>query len=401
MIESQVTAFVVVLMVAAAIAVVVRRVPVPYVTALAVVGLVAGIVGLRQPFRFTSDLILFILVPGLVFEAAFNLDWRLLWKNLTATVALATVGVLVTTVIVGLLGHYALGLALPAAMLFGAVVSPTDPVAVVAVFRRLGVPHRLANLVESESLLNDGTGAAVFVIALAALETGQLDLAPAVLEFVRLAAGGCALGAAIGFALSFVTLRLDDPAVEITLTAIAAYGGYLAAEALQVSGILTVVFAGLVMGNFGRPRAMSARTQVAVDAFWDYIAFFLNSIVFLMIGLNEPWREIAAHWPLVLAAAGIVLVSRVVTVYPLLALLRPVTRKIPVRWQHMLVWSGMRGAIALALLLSLQASHPAEFEAIRGFAFGVVFLQIVIQGMTIGPLSRLLIPPPAKASAAG
>ena len=398
MIETQVTVFVIVLMVAAAIAVVVRRIPVPYVTALAVVGLVAGVTSLQQPFRFTSSLILFVLVPGLLFEAAFNLSWRHLRRNLAATAALATVGVVVTTVVVGLMGHFALGLAFPVAMVFGAVVSPTDPVAVVAVFRRLGLPQRLANLVESESLLNDGTGAAVFVIALAALATGHLSPGPAVLEFVRLSVGGCVLGAAIGFALSLLALRIDDPAVEITLTAIAAYGGYMAAEYLHVSGILCVVFAGLVMGNFGRPRGMSPTTQVAVEAFWDYVAFFLNTIVFLLIGLNVPWRDISAHWPLVLAAAGIVLVSRVLTVYPLLALLRPVTHAIPLRWQHLLVWSGMRGAIALALLLSLKGSHAAEFDAIRGLVFGVVLIQIVVQGVTIGPLSRVLIPQPDGAA---
>lgn len=394
MIETQVTAFVVVLMVAAVIGVIVRRVPVPYVTALAVVGLAAGLTGIKQPFHFTPNLILFVLVPGLLFEAAFNLRWRHLWGNLTATVTLATVGVLVTTAVAGLLGHFALGLAVPVAMLFGAVVSPTDPVAVVAVFRRLGVPQRLASLVESESLFNDGTGAVVFVIALAAIETGQLAAGPAVLEFVQLVAGGCLLGCAIGFLLSLVSLRIDDTPVEITLTAIAAYGGYLAASFLHVSGILTVVFAGLVMGNFGRPRAMSARTQVAVDAFWDYVAFFLNSIVFLMIGLDVPWSNILSHWPLVLAGAGIVLVSRVVTVYPLLALLRPFTRTVPLRWQHILVWSGMRGAIALALLLSLQSSHPREFDAIRGLVYGVVLIQIIIQGVTIGPLARALAPHP-------
>jgi monovalent cation:H+ antiporter, CPA1 family len=391
-IEVQVTAFVVVLMVAAAIAVIVRRVPVPYVTALAVAGFAAGATGLQQPFHFTPNLILFVLIPGLLFEASFNLNWRHLWTNLIAVASLATVGVLVTTVVVGLMGHFALGLAVPLAMLFGAVVSPTDPVAVVAVFRRLGLPQRLTTLVESESLLNDGTGAVVFVIALAALETGQLEVGPAALEFVQLVAGGCVLGAAIGFLLSLITIRIDDTPVEITITAIAAYGGYLAAEFLHVSGILTVVFAGLVMGNFGRPRAMSPRTQVAVDAFWDYVAFFLNSIVFLMIGLNVPWNNIVAHWPVVLAAAAIVIVSRVVTIYPLLALLRPITPRIPLRWQHMLVWSGMRGAIALALLLSLEASHPAEFDAIRGLVYGVVLIQIVVQGVTIGPVARALLP---------
>jgi monovalent cation:H+ antiporter, CPA1 family len=394
-IESQVTAFVLLLMVAASIGVLVQRVPIPYVSALAVVGLIAGRTGIAQPFHLTPTLILFVLVPGLLFEAAFNVKWRHLRDNVAAVTALATVGVLLTTVLVGLLGHLALGLSLPVAMLFGAVVSPTDPVAVVAVFRKLGIPSRLANLVESESLFNDGTGAAVFAIAVAATTTGQLNPGSAALDFIHITGGGCLVGLAIGFLISLLTLRIDDAQIEITLTALAAYGGYLLAESfLHVSGILAVVCAGLVMGNFGRPLAMSARTQAAVNTFWDYVAFFLNSVIFVLIGLDVPWRDLVSHWPLVLAGAGIVLLSRAVTVYPLLALLRPLGRVVNLPWQHLIVWSGLRGAIALALLLSLQTERPAEFSAIRGLVYGVVLLTIVVQGATIGPLTRILLPHP-------
>jgi CPA1 family monovalent cation:H+ antiporter len=393
-IESQVAAFVALLMVAAAIGVLVQRVPVPYVSALAVVGLGAGLTGIVQPFHLTPKLILFVLVPGLLFEAAFNVKWRHLRDNLAAVIALATLGVLVTTAVAGLLGRVTLGLSLPAAILFGAVVSPTDPVAVIGVFRRLGVPSRLANLIEGESLLNDGTGIAIFAISLAAIKSGQFDLGPAALDFVRLAGGGCLLGVGIGFLASLVTLRIDDAQIEITLTAIAAYGGYLLAESVQVSGILAVVCAGLVMGNYGRPRGMSARTQAAVLTFWDYVAFLLNSAVFVLIGVDVPWRDLVAHWPLALAGAGIVLLARAVTVYPLLALLRPLGRAVNLRWQHLIVWSGLRGAIALALLLSLQSEQPAEFAAIRGPIYGVVLLTILVQGVTIGPLTRLLLPHP-------
>lgn len=188
---------------------------------------------------------------------------------------------------VAALGHLALGLPIAFAILFGAMVAPTDPVAVIAVFRRLGVPSRLANLIEAESLLNDGTGVALFTIALAATTT-TVTLWAGALQFVILAVGGVALGVAIGFVFSRLTARVDDPQVEITFTAIAAYGGYLLGEYVHVSGLLTVVGAGLVLGNYGRPRGMSMKTQTAVSLFWDYVAFVLNSVIFLLIGISVP-----------------------------------------------------------------------------------------------------------------
>jgi CPA1 family monovalent cation:H+ antiporter len=397
MIENQIAAFVVLLMVAAGIATLVRRAPFPYITALALVGLGAGLAIGPQPYHLTSKLILLVLLPGLLFEAAFNIKWRRLQDNLIAIATLATLGVLVTTAVVGALGYVALGLALPVAFLFGAVVSPTDPVVVIPVFRRLGIPSRLANLVEGESLLNDGTGTAIFALALAAVTTGQIQVGDATLGFFLLVVGGCLLGAAVGALLSLATLHIDDAQVEITLTVIAAYGGYLLAGYLHVSGILCVVFAGLVMGNFGRSRGMSERTQAAVTVFWDYVAFFLNSVVFLLIGLSVPWSLLLAHWPLSLAAAAIVLLSRAATVYPVFALLHRLGRPINWRWQHLMVWSGLRGAIALALLLSLQDSRPREFETIAGLVYGVVLVTIVVQGMTITPLARRLFPHPARA----
>lgn len=392
MIETRIAALVIILIAAAAIAVVARRAAVPYETALAIAGLAAGLIIGQRPVDLTSSVILFVLLPGLLFESSFNVRWRHLRDNLAAVICLSTVGVLLTTVVVGALGSLALRLALPVAVLFGALVSPTDPVAVTAVFRRLGVPSRLIALVESEALLNDGTGAIVFAIALVAVEGGRLDLGFAVLNFLQLAIGGCALGIAVGLLMSLVTSRLDDPQVEITLTGVAAYGGYLLADYLHVSAILCVVCAGLVLGNVGRPRGMSERTQAAVDVFWDYISFLLNTAVFILIGLDVPWDAVLGVWPLILVAAVILLVARAVAVYPLLLLLRPLGRRVNLRWQHLMAWSGLRGAVALALLLSLQSSGPSAYHALRGLVYGVVLISIILQGLTIGPLARRLLP---------
>jgi len=276
-VETRVAEFVLALMAASAVALLARSIPVCYESLLALAGLAAGMLFGPVQTAVAHSLILFVFLPGLLFEASYRLSWRHLRGNLVAVVTLATVGVLLTTALVAFLGHLALGLAIPVAVLFGAMVAPTDPVAVVSVFRRLGVPARLLNLVEAESLANDGTGVVVFTIALAAVGS-TVQAAPAVVDFLRLSLGGLGLGLAVGFAASLVTSRVDDFQVEITLTAIAAYGGYLAGEYLHVSGILTVVAAGIVVGSFGRPRGMSARTQQAIDLCWDYVAFVLNSL---------------------------------------------------------------------------------------------------------------------------
>lgn len=393
--ESRIANFVLILIAASTIALVVKVVPIPYVSALAIVGAIAGtVLGSGAPplnFHLTPTLILFTFLPGLLFEAAFNLRWDQLRTNLVAAVALATVGVLLTMGLVALLGHAALGLAVPVAILFGAMIAPTDPVAVVAVFRRMRVPERLVNLVEAESLLNDGTGVVLFTIALSAVTT-QVPLAGALLDFARLALGGIALGVAVGFGISLVTSRIDDVQVEITLTAIAAYGGYLLGETIHVSGILTVVAAGLVIGNYARPRGMSERSRQAVDIFWDYVAFALNSIVFLLIGFDVPLRDLVTMLGAIVAATAITIAARAVTVYLLIGSLRLVRSGVSLRWQHLIVWSGLRGAIAVALVLSLT-NQGREFDIVRALAYGVVLVSIVVQGITIGPLARVLLRP--------
>jgi Na+:H+ antiporter len=389
-IEARVETFVLLLMAACAVALVVKAVPVPYVSALALVGLLAGLLLGPGHVELTHSLILFVLLPGLLFEAAFNLSWRELRANLVAVVALATLGVLLTTAVVAIVGHLALGLAVPVAILFGTMVSPTDPVAVVAVFRRLGVPARLVNLVESESLFNDGTGVVLFTVALAATQAAPAGPAAVAWDFLRLTAGGLGLGLGVGLLLSFITSRIDDFPVEITLTAIGAYGSYLLAETLHVSGILAVVAAGLVLGNLGRPRAMSARTQEAVTLFWEYVAFLLNSVVFLLVGLDVPWSGVRNQLAGIAAAAVITLLARAVAVYGVLGLLHPLPWRIGYRWQHLVVWSGLRGAVAVALALSLTPTS-SQFDTVRALVYGVVLVSILLQGSTIGPLARLLL----------
>ncbi|HVA21542.1 MAG TPA: sodium:proton antiporter [Candidatus Micrarchaeia archaeon] len=391
MIKTEVALFVALLGAAAAVALVARRIAVPYVTLLAVLGAAAGPLLAGHTPRIGHTLILFVLLPGLLFEAALGLEWRHLRGHLFEIAVLATLGVALTTVVIAALGHLALGLPLAAAVLFGAAVAPTDPVAVVATFRRIGVPARLLTLVEAESLANDGTGIVIFGIALAALASPQLAIGAAALDFIRLTVGGLALGAALGGVLSLVTHRIDDAEVEVTLTVLAAYGGYVLGQAVHVSGILCVVAAGVVVGNVGRPRGMSAATQAAVATLWGYVAFLLNAVVFVLIGATVPWAVLGANLGLVLAGAAVALLARALAVYGLFALLRPLGRAISLRWQHLLVWGGLRGAVALALLLSITPG-ARDLTTVRALVYGVVLASILLQGSTVGWLARRLLP---------
>jgi CPA1 family monovalent cation:H+ antiporter len=379
------------LLVGSTVAVVVRFLPVPYESVLALVGAILGLtLGQGMVPSLGGDLILFVLLPGLVFEAGYRLRWPLLRQNLLAVIVLGTVGVGLTTAVVGVLGHWALGLTLPFAVLLGAMVAPTDPVAVTALLRRLGMPDRLLNLFEAESLVNDGTGVVVFSIALAATAAGSFAPASMVLEFARMACGGVLAGLAVGFVLSLVTSRIDDVRVELSLTAVAAYGGYLLGNLLHVSGILVVVTAAIVLGNFGRPRGMSERTQQAVDVFWDYVAFVLNTGVFVLIGLSVPLGQLLEDpWAIVVGVV-LALVARSAAVYVLLPLVAPFRQRVPLRWQHLLVWGGLRGAVATALALSLLGRGPA-YDRVRALTYGVVLTSILLQGITIGPAARRLL----------
>lgn len=398
MIEQQVAEFVVLLGIAAVAGTALRRLPVPSSVVLALIGLAGGLVLGPVDLGLSPDVLLFVLLPGLLFDASFNLRWEVLRGNLAAAIALATVGVVLTTVVTAFLGHLALGLAAPLALVLGAVLTPTDPVAVLSILRRLGVPERLANLIEAESLLNDGTGAVVFVVALAATGSGGLAPASAVLDVVRLAGGGVVVGLAVGFVLSRVTMRVDDVQVELTLTGVAAYGSYLVADVLGASGILAVVCAGLVLGNYGRPRGMSLGTQERLRSAWEYVVFLLETAAFLVIGLDVPRQDLVGAGWLLLPTAAIVLLARAVAVYGLLGFLRPFRRSVPLRWQHLVTWSGLRGVVAVALLLTLRGPQFAE---VRGLVYGVVLLSIVVQGLTVSPLARVLLPPHERPAGSG
>ncbi|MCX6069624.1 MAG: Na+/H+ antiporter, partial [Chloroflexi bacterium] len=372
------------LLVVSLVAVVTRRFRVPYTVALVVAGLALSL-GKQLDIGITPQLILSLFLPPLVFEAAFHLPLRDLRRDGVTIFLLAVPGVLLAMAVVGGALNFFGGLSLPLALVFGALIAATDPVTVLAIFRRLGVPKRLEVLLEAESLFNDGTAIVLFNLALAGALSGAFHIWEGAFDFLWVSAGGLAIGLALGWITAQLLARVDDYLVETTLTTVVAFGSYLLAEQLHVSGVLAVLAAGLVTGSLGT-RGMSPTTRIVVFNFWEYAAFLANSAVFLLIGLLIDLPLLAESWQLILLAIAAVLVSRAIATY----LTTRFVARFPPRWSHAVFWGGPRGAIALALALSLPASLGDSRNVVLALTFGVVLFTILVQSLTTEGLLRRL-----------
>lgn len=374
------------LFIATLVAILTQRLRAPYTVGLVIIGLALTIFG-QVDITITPNLILAVLVPPLIFEAAFHINYNELRRNLAPILAFAVPGVLVTTILVGFIISRGVGLPISLALIFGTVISATDPISVIALFRRMGVPRRLQLLVEGESLFNDGTAIVIFnlviAITLAGVET--FSITDSIFDFLYISGVGLIIGILLGSLISQVITRVDDHLIETTLTTILAYGAYLIAEVIGVSGVLAVVAAGLVNGNVG-PRGMSPTTRIVVHNFWEYAAFLANSFVFLLIGLQIDLNILFVNWRAIAWGVAGVLISRAVVVYSLSWIGRNITMK----WRHVLFWGGLRGAISLALALSLPIELGAARTQIQSMVFGVVLFSLIIQGFSMAPLARFL-----------
>lgn len=373
------------LAVALVVAILARRLRLPYTVGLVLTGLGLALLKLDVELSLVHDVIFDVILPPLLFEAALNLRWSELRGDLLPVLAMSTLGVGLCAIVVAGGLVYGLGWPVGAALAFGALIAATDPIAVIAVLRENGVSGRLALLIESESLANDGFAALLFSLVLAGITAGA---APSALEVARgfalIGLGGLAIGGLVGAAAIIVAGRTEDHLVETGLTAVAAYGAFLAAERVGASGVLATVAAGMAMGNFGLMRdedsILSLRGREFVVGFWDFAAFLANSFVFLLIGL--ALGRAPAGPPLALAAVvGLALLGRAAAVYPLALTLSRSPWKIPLAQQHFLWWAGLRGALALALALSLPPGMAYRQEILVG-AFGVVAFSVLVQGLT-------------------
>src|SRR5487761_261373 len=383
------------LIAASVIALVAARLKVPYTVALVIGGLaivflhrlpvLESVMQGQRPNWLTPDVVLILFLPPLLFEGSIKVRLRYLRENLTPILLLANVGVLAATVITGFAIHWVFALPILVALVFGSIISATDPISVISVFQEMGVDRRLSMIVEGESLFNDGTAVVLFAILVAGISSGKLNVTTGVVQFLVVVLGAAALGFFLGYIFSKITQRIDEPRIEITLTTILAYSSYLIAQSLHLSGVIATVAAGIVIGNFGADVGMSPRTRVAVWSFWEYAAFVINSLLFLLIGMQVRVADLLHAWHATLLAIGAVLLGRALSVYGLTPISNFFTETIPLRWQHVLTWGGLRGALALALVLSLRTTFPYQ-SSLETWTFGVVAFSIIVQGLTLKPL---------------
>ncbi len=365
------------------VALVTERIRVPYSVGLVLLGLAVGIVRPGVGLSITPALVLAVLLPGLIFEAAFRLDLEALRPSLLSVLFLAVPGVLVVALVVGLVLQAATGLAFSSAFLVGAMVAATDPAAVIATFKRLNAPDRLAAAVETESLFNDGTGIVVFTIALAAT-TGPSSLADGVVRFVLVVAGSVVLGALAGWVATKLLGLTQEHLVELTISLVLAYGAYLVADAFGGSGIIATTAAGITLGSLGRHEGLSRRAAEAIDEVWEFIAFVLTALIFLLIGLAIDVQVLLANLVPIAWTVLAILLARALVVYVLLGgavriAARGGTPLLSLGWLHVMFWAGLRGAVSVALVLSLPEDLPNR-PLIAAIVFGVVLFTLLVQG---------------------
>ncbi|PSP85060.1 sodium:proton antiporter [Halobacteriales archaeon QS_1_68_17] len=371
----------------------------PYTVALLLAGVAASVLGVTVDIELSHDLILLVLLPPLLFEGAATTDLERFRRNLAPILTLAVPGLLISIAVLGTLGTVAFGFAPLVALLFAAMILPTDPVSVLALFEELGAPDRLAVLVEGESLINDGVGVVVFTALLTLVVEGATTstlLDPATLwntavEIAVVSAGGLIVGLGAGYVVYRVMVNLDEHMTEIVLTIVLAYGSFILAEHyLGVSGVIATVVAGLFVGNRGADYAMSSRTKISVFNTWETGAFIVNTFIFVMIGVVTPIRNLLAHADMILVAIPLVLVARAAVVYPLTALVNRFSEPTVSRsYQHVMVWGGLHASIPIALVLGLPTEGiltPDLRTDLRAMVFAVAAFSLVVQGLTMGRL---------------
>ena len=360
---------------------------VPYPVLLAVGGILIGLIpGLRLP-AIGPDLILLAFVPGLVFEASLNLDLEELRHRIVPVGLLATIGVFLTVTVIAVLAHFVLRMDWASGFLLGAIVAATDPIAVVTLLRQVGAPRGVETILDGESLFNDGTGVAVFAAVLGTILAGHPSAGDAVVRFLEVTLAGAVAGVAAGVVGVLLLRLVHDAELEILVTLVVAYGSYLAADVVHASGVVAVVTAGVVVARYGSRTGRLKGTQL--HGFWSLLAFVLNAMLFLIVGIALPAHRLLGYAGVALGAYLIMLVARAIPVYGLLAAVDPHAKRIPWAWRHMTLWGGLRGALSVALALSV-AGYPAINPGLSVIAYGMVVLSLVVQGGLLLPVATRL-----------
>src|SRR6516164_10946545 len=396
------------LIVVAALAMLAKKVALPYPVLLVIGGLALGFVPGLPAVQLEPDMVFLLLLPPLLYPAALYTSWRDFRANLSPISLLAIGLVLFTTAFVAMVAHALMGLPWPAAFVLGAIISPTDAVAATAITDRLRVPRRIVTILDGESLVNDATALVAYRFALAAMMSGSFSLSEASVRFVLVALGGTGIGLAAGWLASHLQRRLDDPPVQITISLLTPFAAYIPAERLQVSGVLAVVAAGLFLG-WRAPQILTSRTRLNLYVFWEMMVFVLNGLVFVLIGLQLPrilhtlsghsLKQLVWHGLLISCVAVVVRIAWVFVSTYLLRFMSASLRKRDAypAWQNVAVvaWTGMRGVVSLAAALAvpLTLSDGSPFpgrDYILFITFCVILATLVLQGLSLPVLIRRL-----------
>jgi monovalent cation:H+ antiporter, CPA1 family len=390
-----VSGIILLLIIAALLSAIGKKIRLPFTVMLVVVGVgitlasdTVPMLNVLHSLSLSPDIILYIFLPTLIFESSFNLDARQLWRNILPVLTLAVPGLLISTGIIGGIVSLATGIPLMAALLLGAILSATDPVAVIALFRKLGAPQRLTILVEGESLFNDATAIVLASILIAGLSIGAvtetMTVAGAAIEFFSVFLGGMGVGLVLGVVTSLLLgMVRSDVYIETTLTTILAYASFILAEhVLHVSGVVAVVMAGLTLGNWGRIK-ISPEVRNYIHHFWEYMAYVATALIFLMVGMRVNFSELWQSADILAWVILGMLISRAIVIYGMI----PLSNKIPGSettsrdYQHVMYWGGLRGAIALAIVLSIPA-FPLQ-DTFIAVVMGAVLFTLLVQGLSI------------------
>jgi CPA1 family monovalent cation:H+ antiporter len=375
------------LFIAAIVAMLARRLHLPYTVGLTLAGIGVALAHISLHVELTRELIFTALLPPLIFEAALQMRWREMRADAGVISVMATVGIVLAATVTATGLHYLAGWEWAPAVLLGLLISATDPVSVIATFKEAGVTGRLKLLVESESLLNDGTVAVLYGVVLAALAGNDIGVADVAGRFVVTVAGALLCGAVVGAAVMLLAGRTEDHLIEITLSTVAAYGSFLLAEHFGCSGVLATMTTGILIGNMKVLGTFSERGHEAVASFWEYVGFVANSFIFLLIGVSLVAHHVLTVLAVACLAIVLVLAGRALAVYGCCGVFARTKQSVSLKQQHLLVWGGLRGALALALALSLPADLPERDTAIS-VTFAVVAFSILAQGLTMTPLLR-------------
>jgi monovalent cation/hydrogen antiporter len=377
-----------------------RAIGVPYPILLVLGGLVMGFIPGVPEVELDPELVLVIFLPPLLYSAAFFASLRDLRYDLRSISMLAIGLVIATACAVAVVAHALIdGLPWAAAFALGAIVAPTDPLAATEIGRRLGLPRRIATILEGESLINDGTALVIYRVAVGAVG-GTFSLADAGVKFVAGAAGGIAIGLAVGWVIAEIRKRLDDPPVEVTISLLTGYAAYVPAERVGASGVLAAVTIGIYIG-WRAPEISSSRQRIAGYSMWTILTFLLNALLFVLIGLqlplileglqDEPLGELIG---VAAAVAAVVIVCRLLWMHLMTGAIRALDRRASQRerrgtWRGRMVggWAGMRGAVSLAAALALPADFPAR-DQLLFITFGVILATLVLQGLTLPAVIR-------------